>query len=116
MDSKGFKLTVTIDGKNLDDYTVSIDKVTNGLQKEFNELREEYADLKAEYDQRVKELAEISGYISKLAYNYDFKTIPNGAPLHYFHEFRMIANIVGAGIPKAPFTCVNLTQAIIEDA
>ncbi|MGG1077682.1 hypothetical protein ABE146_19435 [Bacillus subtilis] len=116
MDSKGCKLTVTIDGKNLDDYTVKIDKVTNGLQKEFNELREEYVDLKAEYDQRVKELAEISGYISKLAYNYDFKTIPNGAPLHYFHEFRMIANIVGAGIPKAPYTCVNFPQAIIEEA
>lgn len=98
MDSKGFKLTVTVDAKAVSD---ELDKVTNGLKKEFNDLQEEYADLKAEYDQRVKELAGISGYIEDLAeYGYTDK---EGHPLHNSMPFVRIADIVGAVIPKTDF-------------
>lgn len=94
MDSKGFKLTVTVDTNAVSD---ELDKVTNGLKKEFNELQEEYVDLKAEYDQRVKELAEISKYIEDLV-KYGFKD-EISHQLHTAMPFVKIADIVGAEIP-----------------
>ncbi|WP_458732398.1 hypothetical protein [Bacillus subtilis] len=110
MEPKGFKLTVTVDAKAVSD---ELDKVTSSLQKEFNELREEYVGLKTEYDQRVKELAEISGYIEDLAeYGY---TDEEGHPLHNCMSFVRIADIVGAEIPKADVIHAKVKSSIVDD-
>ncbi|CAI6313428.1 hypothetical protein NRS6131_16970 [Bacillus subtilis] len=126
MDSKGFKLTVTVDAKAVSD---ELDKVTSGLQKEFNELREEYASLKAEYEKVKAELSEVNGsffevdgkyrgksdallqikrHVEALANYYNFKEMPNGGGLHYCHDFREIADTVGAKIPNAPFVTARI--------
>lgn len=92
------KLTVTVNAEH-------IKSELDDLYQDFEELEIAYNNLNDEYSE-LKE--HIKGHVERLAYNYDFKESPNGAGLHYCHDFREIADAVGAEIPYAPFMTARI--------
>lgn len=95
---KSDKLTVTVNAEH-------IKSELDDLYQEFKELEKSYDALHDEHDE-LKE--RIKGHVERLAYDYDFKEMPNGAGLHYCHDFREIADTVGAKIPNAPFMTARI--------
>ncbi|MFE5360075.1 coiled-coil domain-containing protein, partial [Bacillus cereus] len=89
-----------------------IDRIKT-FEAKKEDAEKEFQDLKQSYDQRVKELAEISGYIEGLAeYGY---TDEEGHPLHNCMSFVRIADIVGAEIPKADVIHAKVKRSIVDD-
>lgn len=95
---KSDKLTVTVNAEH-------IKSELDSLYQEFKELEGMY-DVLADEHRELKE--HIKGHVERLAYNYDFQESPNGAGLHYCHDFREIADAVGAEIPYAPFMTARI--------
>ncbi|QFR56309.1 hypothetical protein PPK16_gp06 [Bacillus phage 049ML001] len=95
---KSDKLTVTVNAEH-------IKSELDDLYQEFKELEKSYDALHDVHDE-LKE--HIKGHVERLAYDYDFKEMPNGGGLHYCHDFREIADTVGAKIPNAPFMTARI--------